>query len=266
MTIMHENALVAMHAPVFLLLSGVFAAAIALGMHRWRARRDETVGMRLPELPEDPDPYELACLSGGAHAMASLAVHDMARRGWLEVGDESSVFASDEYIKRAPDHPPVSLLRPLELEVWRHTEQATLMSSLMGSVNLPGHLEEFAQLYRERLAQRRLIEERDAMDRARALVILGTSAAALPGLYRAGATWSAGGEAWGVYLVFGVLCGALVYVCGRPRARTDLGERYLEALRAEYAQMHTNRETWGEAVTAHLQVLAALYGTRVLSS
>ena len=81
-----------------------------------------------------------------------------------------------------------------------------------------------------------------------------------PGVYRMLIAMQARTEEWLAFLVWALLSGLLVWFCAKPRFRTNLGDRYLDALRREFDAMRDHMHIWGEAAAAHTATLAALFG------
>ncbi|MEC9440056.1 MAG: TIGR04222 domain-containing membrane protein [Myxococcota bacterium] len=262
MSIIFENALATLDPGAYLGVYTLGVCAVAAGMFVRRQKSDETNGMRLPAIPEELDPHELAYLNGGIEELSRLVVFDLARRGWLEMFEESSMFGDDHYLKRAEDHPPVNLLRPIEKEVWDLIEGTVLMSNLMGTIDLPAHLDTFASDYRARLSKKKMMLT-DAQQSSEGTLAAGAMVMVMaPGVYRMLIAMQARTEEWLAFLVWALLSGLLVWFCAKPRFRTNLGDRYLDALRREFDAMRDHMHIWGEAAAAHTATLAALFGAR----
>ena len=262
MSIIFENALATLDAGAYLGIYtlGVGAAAASLFMRRQKS--DETLGMRVPEIPDELDAYELAYLNGGIRELSRLVVFDLARRGWLEMFEESSMFGDDHYLKRAADHPPVNLLRPIEREVWDLIDGTVLLSNLMGTIDLPAHLEPFASDYHTRLSKKKMMLDDQQRSSEETLAAGAMVAVMAPGVYRMLIAMQARTEEWLAFLIWALLSGLVVWFCARPRFRTDLGDRYLDVLRREFDAMRDHMHIWGEAAAAHTSTLAALFGAR----
>jgi len=261
-----ENALATLDAGIYLGVYTLGVAGLAAGAYLRRERSDETLGMRLPPIPDELDPYELAYLAGGEEELARLVVFDMARRGWLSMFDESSMFGEDYYLKRADDHPPTNLLRPIEREVWDLIDGTVLLSNLMGTINLPSHLSSYTSDYQARLSKKRMMLDGAQHSSQSTVALAAMAAVMMPGLYRMLVAMLSMpiAEEWFAFLVWSLLSGLTVWTCAKPKFRTNLGDRYLDALRREFDEMRDHMHIWGEAAAAHTSTLAALFGARAV--
>lgn len=249
----------------YLAIYTALGAALAAGTY-WRTQRnDPTIGMRPEDFQDEGlDPYAIAYLSGGANEVASLILHDLVRRGWLEFVDEESVFRSDVHVRRAPDHPPVSLLNAIETKVWRQTETPELLSNLMGTRNISGHIQGHIERFSRDLSTRHLMWSGPQRQRRWVEAALGIVAAALPGLYRVGGALAQDAEEWFTYVIWTLLVTGIVAAVARPSWRTDRGERTLNELRKQYGAMRDHLEVWGDIAASHMVTLGAVFGARTV--
>src|ERR1051326_6172678 len=106
-----------MYGPKFLL---VYAGVIVVGLIAVRVGRrlsEPLRGTPVPELPVRPDPYEIAYLREGPHAVGQVAVLRLLQRKLLEVRSERRYGTRIEWAADNPQVTGEAELLPLEKDV-----------------------------------------------------------------------------------------------------------------------------------------------------
>ena len=234
---LNNNPLTGMYGPHFLLLYGGFIVAVMIGCRFAVNRSDSTREGRIPPIPQNPDPYEIAYLRGGPNELARLVMFDLVRMGYAEI--------SEKGIRRCEPHPPATALIELQRAVFKKITTHKIPANLFKTENLREVVSHFCQDYELHLRRERLIAEPDA--RSKALIVWGIGAALIVGLCIYKLSASLADDHYNVFfmLTMAAVSTLILYFVCRPRRLSARGRKYLERLQAAFASLPTRAKVQG---------------------
>src|SRR5262245_11445437 len=110
-----NNMIADLHGPGFLLFYAC-VIVVTLVVCRWQSQQPMNPGGRPPQIPSNPDPYEIAYLRGGPAEVVRLAVFMLMERGYL-LPVNSLKAGMNQTVKQADPLPDINALTPLERQV-----------------------------------------------------------------------------------------------------------------------------------------------------
>lgn len=211
----------------FLLFYAVLIGATALLCRWWLRLIDPTAAMPVPQVPGEPDPYEVAYLRGAEEEVTKAVIVGLYQRNYL-----CSDTDPGQTFRQASNHAAVEMLSPLERSVFewfvepRTPEDVTSdLRHRVGVHCLP---------YAEKFEQERLLTSDEVEDKAQLTRIVGVALVAGVGALRAlvGTTRD---QPIGFLILMGFV-GWIVMEgsCSAPRL-SSRGTRYLQELSKSFA-------------------------------
>ncbi len=143
----------------FLIFYGV-VIAVTLGTYWWLLRHGETtLSLGLPEVPSEPDPYEIAYLQGDENLVTIVLIVNLTLRDYVRVDEATKgIFGTKQTIAQAPNHPDQQHLSALERAVFDELGTGITVKELFEKRLSELVNRHCAQLYESRLESAHLIK------------------------------------------------------------------------------------------------------------
>ena len=226
-----ENPIANMYGPAFLLFYTVVSAA-TLGAVAASIALSQSRAKEIPLTPLSPDPYEIACLRGGANEVFRLALFSLFQRGYLQI---SGTGATQE-IGASAACPGLSSLSALEQTVFAEFAAPQKAAHLFQSP-AAGRIAALCQGYERRLRQDGLLETEQTLAARRQagwsgfLVIVGL------GGYKLFAALAQGHSNVGFLIIMGILALVFLALISMPRRLSRIGRIYLQRLQTAFSRL-----------------------------
>lgn len=257
------NQIANMHGPTFLGLYFLVCLFALLACCLTRAR-DSSAALTPPDVPQHPDPYEVAYLRGGASEALQLAILELIQRKYLELEGGASL-----QVRQSEYPPPPEHLDERLLFVFNLFATPARLDRVVGKRAILSQFEPYVVEYEQPARDGRLLS--DGSYNSLYLFCFGGSLMLVAGLglYKLGAALQKGKHNVGFLILVGlVTLLLLLFTLKRPRL-TVLGRRYLRQLQTAFAQTRPapgalgNRDTFdpGLLLTVGVFGTAALAGT-----
>jgi uncharacterized protein (TIGR04222 family) len=206
----------------FLLFYAVLIGATVLLCRWWLRLIDPTAAMPVPQVPSEPDPYEVACLRGAEDEVAKAVIAGLYQRDYL-----CSDTDPGQTFRQASNHAAVEMLSPLERSVFEWFVEPRAPGDIKNGLlpNVGVHCVSYA----EKLEQEQLLTSDEVENKAQLMRIVGVAVIAGVGALRAlvGMTRE---QPIGFLILMGFFgCVVLWGSCSAPRL-SSRGTRYLEEI------------------------------------
>ncbi len=246
----------------FLIFYGL-VIAMTLGTYLSLVLRDDTtLSLGLPELPSEPDPYEIAYLRGGESDVTLVLIVNLTLRDYISVVD----FWKVKTIARAPNHPDQQHLSALERAVfdWFGTGSTGITAKQLFSGRLPKLVSSHcARLYEKRLETAQLIKAPEHRAREARLVLVAGSVIVGLGGFRLIHTLLEGRTNVG-FLIGMTVVALLLLIVIRHKRLTAHGRAYLRQLARAFEGLLS--QTSRAPQDMRLPLLVAIFGLLALSN
>lgn len=265
MDILH-NPLAEMYGPEFLLLYGV-VIAITLGVC-WVVFlvADSTVGLPLPLIPANPNPYEIAYLQGEEGRVTKLVVFNLIHSGFLQINKSN--------IEQSPNYPNIEQLSSLEQEVFTWFTKPRMSVEI--SWDLPRQIQQHCQVYEQVLQDRQLLYLSDWRRASQQAGLVGGAIILSLGGYKFLAAIINGHHNVAFLVIMTMFAFVMLKViCYSPPRLSYLGQRYLQQLQNVFEQLKIKQKVKNgvpsfASIHTHLSIdeydlLLALFGVNALS-
>ncbi len=165
-----------LHSTEFLIFYGV-VIAMTLGPYWWLLRHGETtLSLGLPEVPSEPDPYEIAYLKGDENLVTLVLIVNLTLRDYVRVVEETKgIFGTKQTIAQAPNHPDRRHLSALERAVFDELGTGITVKELYAKRLSELVNRHCAQLYERRLESAQLIKPPEQRTRETRLALVAGS-------------------------------------------------------------------------------------------
>lgn len=241
-----HNLLTDMPLPYFLAMYGACSLIAILAGSFWiwlcDGTRDEDLSDELALLK---DPYEIAYLSGHARRVTLLGIFDLVERGYLErlSSHRRLLLVRVKYLRRCCPQPSLDELTPIQCAIWKWFERPRSEREVFDrQTGLLKVLEPPCQGLIEPLQKQRLLETplrwtmRRLVGWTLAVGIVGV------GFYKLITSIIAGHpETFCLLLMITVGLAFTAMIC-RPQRLSDLGQRVLDRLLAQYGERPFNND------------------------
>lgn len=225
--------------PYFLILFGGLGAISLTAGGFWIWLCDGTRDDELPEISRWPDAYETAYLQGGARHVTRLTVFDLFDRGLLERINRRrplAFFAPPWMIRQCGPASSHSELTAIQRSAWKWASTARTPAQLFdANTGLLKEIEPLCQTLIASLARRRLVEtdkRQFACRIVKALLLTEFVGIGLSKLLTLATSNLPGSSGVMLIIVLGLIGTGII--CRKVRL-SDLGHRFLDAMRLEYA-------------------------------
>ena len=141
MDILINNPISHMYGPYFLVFYGIVIVVTGIGCKVILRGNGLDSGA---EIPEKPDPYEIAYLRDGEKAVGKVVCLELMQKGFVRV--------KDKRIERSPQLFNVSSLKPIEKTFFNWLEHSRVASDVKYNFELKKGLSEHCEIYKQSLA------------------------------------------------------------------------------------------------------------------
>jgi uncharacterized protein (TIGR04222 family) len=249
-----HNSIADMYGPHFLILYGS-VIIMTLAVCWWALRHfDPTSPLPPPQVPMEPDPYEIAYLRGQENEVMLSAVFNLMQRGYLTSG---------EHIQQAPKPPDSRHLSPLERHLfdWFATPRREI--SILKT--LRPEIANYCAPYEQRLQREQLLMSPAWKNTAWLIVIACALVIIGLGGYKLIVALAKGRHNVGFLIIMGLIALVVLFNIGRPSHLSRRGEAYLRRLQQAFEQLKGQAAKIAEAADQSLLLLVGLFGVGVLS-
>lgn len=91
MDFLFDNPLANMYGPYFLVLYSFFIVSTIVVYRVLKKRLDRTAHFSLPPIPQNPDPFEIAYLRGGANELARAVIFSLNQKNLVKFVNEEKI-------------------------------------------------------------------------------------------------------------------------------------------------------------------------------
>jgi uncharacterized protein (TIGR04222 family) len=141
MDILINNPISLMYGPYFLVFYGVVIAVTLMGCHF--ILQGDVFSLAVPEIPPQPDPYEIAYLQDGEKAVAKLACLELMQKGFLQANNNSIV--------RSLENANLSSLNPIEKTIFDWVYQPRTASDFNYDYTFTSAIAQHCESYKQSL-------------------------------------------------------------------------------------------------------------------
>jgi len=234
MDFLFDNPLANLYGPYFLILYISFIICTIIGYRVLRTRHDRTAHFAIPPIPNNPDPFEIAYLRGGANELARAVVFSLNQKNLLKFanGDKTShIYPTNiEFEKRG--------LKPIErtaLDWFSATRETKELFSAKDG--LATALNPYSETFQARLEMQNFFPGEEMIKRNNRLTLQAFMLFAGLGVYKVIAALYNG--YWNIFgIVFVTIIGVVVLATAAKMPRlTQLGKTYLERLQLAFERI-----------------------------
>ncbi len=190
-----------------------------------------------PEVPPDPDPYEVGYLRGGHNEVTRLAILSLMQAGYLREGTAAPQRHSrtaETPIEQAPGRPDLRALAPLEREVFDAFAIPRTAGEIFQKSVIPARIKGLTGEIQQKLVDEGLLASAAERLRAFGVTVLGASVILGLGGYKLAVALAKGKHNVGFLIAIGIIgLIVLAVTCGRQRI-TKRGVEYLVRLRLAF--------------------------------
>lgn len=225
-----DNLLATMEGPVFLVLYALVILSSTTAVAIARSTADKTDKLRIPAIPPDPDPYEIAFLRGGSNEAARSVIFSLFRRGLIKIepDNKKSIIkpASPINVRGLPSIEQTALDW---VGMFRYVEDVFAKNG-----GLVEKLEPFFFAYRQQLEKRQLLTSSSTVQRIRRYAWTAALIIITLGVYKILASIAYGYFNFAFAFIMGVVGLAILAAVGNVPRVTKLGKIYLERLKLAF--------------------------------
>jgi len=234
MDFLFDNPLANLYGPYFLVLYISFIISTIVGYRVLRTRLDRTAHYAIPPIPNNPDPFEIAYLRGGANELARAVVFSLNQKNLLKFANDdktSHIYPTNiEFEKRG--------LKPIErtaLDWFSTTRETKELFSLKNG--LATALKPYSETFQARLEMQNFFPDEEMKRRNNRLTVQAFLVFGSLGAYKI-FTAILGGY-WNIFgIVFITIIGLFVLGAAAKMPRlTTLGKTYLERLQRSFERI-----------------------------
>jgi len=150
-----DNPLASMYGPLFLVVYAVLIVFL-IAFHKIRLNSlDWTWKLPPPQIPQNPDPYEIAYLRGGENEVARSVVFSLVQRGYLI--HTKDFIKRHEFFQKADTLPDIRLLSPLERKFFGSFHSPKTTKDIFGEGGLAEAISGYCYDYERKLENEKLL-------------------------------------------------------------------------------------------------------------
>jgi len=237
---LRHNPIADMYGPYFLLFYAVVIGItlVSCWYALWAA--DSSGALPPPQIPVQPDPYEIAFLRGGANEVTRLAIFALVQRGYLEIKQEPKKFwqnAKPQQIVQAPGAGPLAGLSPGERVAFDWFSRPRRADEVFGPGGVAAAVQTRCEPYERQLRSDKLLMPPEMRSFVRQIRLAGTVVIIGLGGYKLWDAWLEGrSNVWFLIIMAAVSLPLLSHVCKVPRL-SRRGRAYLLRLRLAFARL-----------------------------
>ena len=248
------NPVTELPGPAFLFFYGCVISIVLVWARQMIRNSDLTRDDPPPNVPWNPDPYEIAYLQGGENEVARLAIFDLLESGHLERG-------ADQTVQQSSALPSSARLSAIQRDVLALFAQPMKASDVFK--HLSGPFAERCEQYKERLQDERLLCLPETKLAARRTWRIAAAIVLSLAAYRLVLAHSHGQSNVGFLIGMGVIATIALAVMCNPARISARGQAYLNQLKAAYGRDQVAAWLGGEATAPVL--LASVFGAGALA-
>lgn len=233
MNFLFDNPLANMQGGMFLFLYAVVILIALLGFYWIKSKLDWTSEMPLPQIPTEPDPYEIAYMRGGVNELARSVIFSLVHKGFLQVSNEGK----KSFISMAPTQPNWTTLPPIEKGLLGWFQSRRDVKEIFGQFGLAEMLQPLTGEYERKLVQGHFLNSTDHRSKVRLLAILVFGGTLLLGVYKLIAAITHGRFNIVFLIIFLVVLFFIAMTVGKAPRLSNLGQRYLNALQTAFENL-----------------------------
>jgi uncharacterized protein (TIGR04222 family) len=239
MDFLRHNAIADMYGPTFLLVYFILIVA-TIGICVCAVRlADKTGNLRIPPIPSQPNPYEIAYLRGSEPEVIRLAAFCLIQSGDLQLLPATGRSTAQQLVAASPpqNSPEIS---PIEAALLSYCSTPKYPNQMF-LLNLVAQVTPLCAPYKTSLEEKELLKTPEIERARRTILRIGLNIIFFTGFYKLIAALSNGYSNVG-FLIFMGLAGMIVLVfASKPRRITDLGREYLKRLQQAFGRFRNVR-------------------------
>lgn len=230
-----DNPLVRMPGYVFLILYGITILLTALAIKAIKSNLDWTAKLPLPLVPQNPNPYEIAYLRGGANELARAVVFALKQKGFLEILIEDK----KSLIRLAQNQPNWTTLPAIERSVlpWFQTTHET--KEVFAKNGIIEILKPYAEEFERNAVQSNFLMPSDVAAKTKMLAGIAAFALFISGFYKVIVSVLSGHSNIFFTVILTILAGGILLQLGKTRRLSNLGQRYIERIQQAFENLKT---------------------------
>lgn len=228
-----DNPLANMYGPTFLFLYAVLIAISAVGFYFLKQNLDWTAKMPLPQIPSDPDPYEIAYLRGGENEFARSVIFSLVQKGFLEIVNDSKT----SYIQLVRMQPNWTTLSQMERNVLGWFQETREVKHVFEPYGFVENLKPYSGTFEQKLQSGYLLTPSDVAMKTKLLGLLLGGSVLLLGAYKLVAAIFHGRY----NIIFLIILSAIAFFVFATIAKTprlsSLGKQYLARMQNAFERL-----------------------------
>jgi uncharacterized protein (TIGR04222 family) len=246
-----------MHGPQFLFAYAAATVMTVLIARWWISCRDSSRFLAAPQIPSDPDPYEIAYLRGGENEVLRVVLFRLLQDGALRVLFESETSVVKKTFMEGSSH---SGLRTMEQEIAaRSAGQAS--KEVFQDPWIKFQVAGDCSRYRDRLERERLLVTSQEKTQFTRIAAVGIILILMLGAYKLTTALATGHTNVAFLIVIALAGPAILWKTCVPRL-TNRGRKYLRNLESAFGEWKQRKS---EIAESQLLLLLSIFGVAVLS-
>lgn len=255
-----DNFIANMYGPDFLIFYSCISLLTVLSSGSVIRVMDSTRSASAPDVPESPDPRQIAYLRGGVDELVRLTVFDLLQRGYLITNAPSlREVSSDHYVRQAYTPPSVTLLKGIDKAVYDFAVQSRRPREFL-SRRLTSIVDLYAEEFRLDLGNQKLLMPMSLRRLATWVYCLGFVTIVGLGGYKFLVAMSRGRHNILFLLLTGCVATLAHMFASKPQRVSSLGRRYLLRLSRAFGRL---KPSFGGPETV---LAAGIYGVSAFRS
>lgn len=233
MDFLFDNPLANMYGPLFLVLYSIFIVSTIVIYRVLKNRLDRTAHFSLPPIPQNPDPFEIAYLRGGANELARAVIFSLNQKNLVKFVNEektSRICPTNVEFERRN-------LKPIESTAleWFGTNREA--KEIFQTNGLAETLKPYYETYQARLEMQHFLTDDETKKRNNRLALKAVLVFSGLGFYKLiAALYNGYPSITGIILVTVIGLIVLGIAANMPRL-TKLGETYLKRLQIAFERI-----------------------------
>lgn len=265
MDLLMHNFVADMYGPYFLIFYSSIVLLTMIASRMIIRRADYTETMPVPQIPTNPDAYEIAYLRGGENETARAVIFQLIQNNLLLLDPNSGI------ISRSSESPSRRQLTVMERRVLDWFQSPHAVSDIFKSDGLTAQLKPFCATYEQRLQAEKFLAPSEVKNAARKALYLGWLNILALGGYKLMVALAKGKHNVALLLILMVIAFvAMIKVCLAPRL-SKRGVAYLERLRTAFEQLRSQPKAAtlatanAASVDPTLPLLVGVFGVTALA-
>ena len=233
MDFLFDNPLANMYGPYFLVLYSIFIVSTIIVYRVLKNRLDQTAHFSLPPIPQNPDPFEIAYLRGGANELARAVIFSLNQKNLVKfVNEEKSSRiepTNQEFDRRS--------LKPIELTALEWLSATREAKEIFQKDGLAQTLKPYYETFQARLEMQHFLADDEIKKRNNRLALKAFLVFGGLGTYKLiAALYNGYTNIVGIIIITIIGLFVLGIAANMPRL-TKLGETYLKRLQIAFERI-----------------------------